>query len=64
MWFGNPCLRPRLQANQAQGFHYPSLPKFQGFTIDFQGINEPLQSRDYLPSLFTPSVSHTCTLTI
>ena len=33
-------------------------------TIDFQGVNEPLQSRDYLPNLFTPSVSHTCTLTI
>ena len=29
MWFGNPHLRPRLQANQAQGFHYPSLPRLQ-----------------------------------
>ena len=32
-------------------------------TIDFQGVNELLQQRDYLPNPFTLSVSHTCTLT-
>ena len=28
-WFGNPRLRPRLQAHPAWGFHYPSLPRLQ-----------------------------------
>ena len=52
-WFGNPRLRLCLQANQAQGFHYSNLPRLQVLTIDFQGVNEPLQSRDYFPNLFT-----------
>ena len=28
-WFGNPRLRPRLQAHPAWGFHYPNLPSLQ-----------------------------------
>ena len=42
-WFGNPCLRPRLQAHRDWGFHYPSLSRLQALTIDFQGVNGPLQ---------------------
>ena len=56
--FGYPRLRFR-----ARGFHYPSLSRLQMFTIDFQGVNESLQPRDYLSNLFTPSDSHTYTLT-
>ena len=47
-WFGNLHLRPHLQADQAWRFHYPSLPRLQMLTIDFQSVNEPLQQRDYL----------------
>ena len=43
MWFGNPHLRPRLQVHRAWGFHYPNLPSLQMLTIDFEGVNEPLQ---------------------
>ena len=31
-WFDNPRLRPRIQANQAWGFHYPSLSRLQMLT--------------------------------
>ena len=50
MWFGNPRLRPCLQAHRAWGFHYPSLPRFQTLTIDFQSVNEPLQ-QEIIPNL-------------
>ena len=63
MWFGNPRLRPRLQANQARGFHYPNLPRLQIFTIDFQGVNGPLQQK-IIPQSLHSSVSHTYTLQI
>ena len=61
-WFGNSRLHPCLQANQAWGFHYPSLPRLQMRTIDYQDVNGPLQ-QDIIPNLFTQSVSHTYTLT-
>ena len=61
-WFGNICLRPHLQANQTWGFHYASLLRFQVLTIDFQGVDRPLQ-QEIIPQSFNPTVSHTQALT-
>ena len=47
MWFDKTFLRPCLQPNQAQGYHYPSLLRLQDFTIDFQDVNKPLQGVMY-----------------
>ena len=54
-WFGYPRLRPRLQAHPAWGFHYPSLPRLQMFTIDFQGVNGPLQ-QEIISPISSPQV--------
>ena len=54
-WFSYPRLRPRLQANRARGFHYPNLPSLQMFTIDFQGVNEPLQ-QEIISPISSPQV--------
>ena len=54
-WFGYPYLRPHLQAHPAWGFHYPSLPILQMFTIDFQGVNEPFQ-QEIISSISSPQV--------
>ena len=48
-WFGYPRLCPRLQAHPGWEFHYPNLPRLQIFTIDFQGVNEPLQQEIISP---------------
>ena len=54
-WFGYPRLRPHLQAHLVWGFHYPSLPRLQMFTIDFQGVNEPLQ-QEIISLISSPQV--------
>ena len=60
-WFGNPRLRPRLQAIEAWGFHYPSLSKASTVYNWLQGVNEPLQQRDYLPISSLKYLTHSNT---
>ena len=54
-WFGNPRLRPRLQAHRAWGFHYPSLSKASNVYNWLQGVNEPLQ-QEIISPISSPQV--------
>ena len=62
-WFGNRRLCSRLQAHRAWRFHYPNLPRLQTFTIDFQGVNEPLQ-QEIISNLLTQDYPNTYNLSI
>ena len=61
-WFGKPCLRLRLHAIQAWGFHYPSLSKASTITIDFE-VSINLYNKEIISQSLHSSVSHTQTLT-
>ena len=63
MWFGNPRLRPCLQAHLVWGFHYPSLPMFQVLynwlpRCQWTFIITRLSSQSLHPKCFTHLYTH------